>query len=305
MNKALLCMLGLVSLLISRASFAESSRSQLTLASFNLHTEQLLEVPKYWYFRAPAVLQTLKSLDAELIQLQEVPVTRQQQLRDTMLGFQYIEGPGGLASLVREDRWSVLRSQTLALDTQVSAHALTLVEKSQSEARPLTVWNIWMDLEANQAPLLAAQLEQLLQKHSSHEPDAITLSVKAPDDLRHEKKSLQQILHLFGLRQADPQSFAITTNGWWATKWTTQDWHDAVFAKSTWKLAEAQLIRQKIRGSYPSTHFPLQTRYLPTGELMADTTAVIPAPPSFSSESKASFWHKEVYPAGQPTGHAR
>jgi hypothetical protein len=66
-------------------------------------------------------------------------------------------------------------------------------------------------------------------------------------------------------------SWECGSNGWWAIRWTTQSWHDAIFADITWRFKEAKLVRRKFGGSYPSTHFPLLATYCAQSETLLTT----------------------------------
>ncbi len=239
------------------------------IASYNIHQESWMDVPKYWKFRATEVQTVLRSLDADIIHLQEVSPDRYEALQKALPQFQLWKGEGGLASLVRGTHWTVLSNKSLLAHEELAVQELRLLPHQTYDKEPKILWNVWLHPKTWTPTQVSETLAKILQQHSER-PQAIALSLRAPDRQHHDRHSWHELLRQFQLRQADPQSFAITTNGWWATKWTTEDWHDAILSQRAWVLAKSELVRQKVGGVYPSMHFPLVTHFCPRRELIVE-----------------------------------
>jgi hypothetical protein len=241
----------------------------ITLASFNLESDSWFHFPRFWLMRKDALITSIRELEADLISLQEANRDQADTINSALAQHDLAQGGRHTQLFYRQEHWQLKTSQLLIDEADLELQNIELAPRDPTRSKTVRIWNIWSRTSAQQDSELVARLLQVLAKAEG--PDWITLSFKADDHLKHDRHLWSRFLGDSRMQQADPKTLAITSNGWWAIRWTTQSWHDAIFADITWRFKEAKLVRRKFGGSYPSTHFPLLATYCAQSETLLTT----------------------------------
>jgi len=235
--------------------------SAIKFFSYNIHRSSWMDFAKFWTFRKTSVLRIIQENPADIYVFQEADAEEQKALADILQGFTAVQKSRSLVLFYRTQDWKLVQSSRWRDSDSMEAGRVVLQSRSRSGIPLLDLWNIWLDeykLEGENGPYWA--LSKILED-SRAQPGFVSLSLRADDAMQHSTKLLSHLLQKFQLQQAAPDIFRITSNGWWAEKKLTADWHDAVLAHKDWQLLNAASIKTKYDGSFPSTHYPLVTEY--------------------------------------------